>query len=460
MFTDARSRLLAEEPVPRLLAKFAGPAIIGMLVQAIYNIVDTIFVGRIGTEAIAAIAIAFPIFMLIGTIGLAMGVGAGSYISRLLGEKNIEQANHAASTALFSTVGLALLFILLGSVFLQQMLRVFGATDTVLPYGMEYSGVLVAGSIFTMSNMCMNNMLRAEGSVKMSMIGLSTGALLNIILDPIFIFTLDMGIKGAAVATVLAQFVSTALLLGYYLTGKSMLRIHPRLFHFSRQIYDDIIKIGFPTFIRQALVSVSMALMNNIAGNYGDPAIAAIGIVLRVFPLGLMVLFGFAQGFQPIAGFSYGARRYDRLMESIQVSLKWSTSFCVVLTLVFMLFTTPIIAIFSNDPEVLAIGVKGLRYFSIPLPMLGFSIIMGTLFGALGKGLPTLILSFARQGFFLIPCLIILPKLWGLDGLLLSQTAADIATALLTLFLSLKLIREIRVLRENEELRSNNKDSL
>jgi putative MATE family efflux protein len=452
MFTDARSRLLAEEPIPRLLAKFSGPAIVGMLVMAIYNIVDTIFVGRIGTEAIAAIAIAFPIFMLIGTIGLAMGIGAGSYISRLLGEKNIEQANHTASTALLTTVGLALLFILSGSIFLQQMLRAFGATDTVLPYGIEYSGVLVAGSIFTMSNMCMNNMLRAEGSVKMSMIGLSTGAILNIILDPIFIFTLGMGIKGAAVATVLAQLVSTSLLLGYYLSGKSMLRIHLRLFRFSRKIYSEIIKIGFPTFVRQALVSASIGLMNNIAGNYGDPAIAAIGIILRVFPLGLMVLFGFAQGFQPIAGFSYGAKRYDRLLESIKVSLKWSSIFCVILTILFMVFTAPIIKVFSRDPEVIAIGVKGLRYFSIPLPVLGFTILMSTLFSALGRGFPSLILSFSRQGFFLMPCLIILPGVWGLNGLLFSQTAADISTALLTLFLSLKLIREIRTLQESEGL--------
>ena len=455
MFTDTRGRLLAEEPIPRLLAKFAGPAIVGMLVQAIYNIVDAIFVGMIGTEAMAAIAIAFPMFMLISTIGLAMGIGAASYISRLLGEKDIQQANNTASTAFFTTAGLALLFILFGSIFLQQMLRAFGATDTVLPYAIEYSGLLVAGSMFTMSNMCMNNMLRAEGSVKMSMIGLSTGAMLNIILDPIFIFTFGMGIKGAAVATVLAQIVSTILLLGYYLRGKSMVRLHPSLFRLSPTIYREIIKIGFPTFVRQGLVSMSMGLMNNIAGNYGDPAIAAIGIILRVFPLGLMVLFGFAQGFQPIAGFSYGAKRYDRLLESIKVSLKWSSIFCLVLTLLFMLFTEPIIRIFSRDPEVIAIGVKGMRYFSIPLPILGFTILMGTLFSALGKGLASLILSFSRQGFFLIPCLIVLPGIWGLDGLLVSQTAADIATALLTLFLSLKLLREIRVLRENETLRQH-----
>ncbi len=447
MFTDARSRLLAEEPIPRLLAKFAGPAIIGMLVQAIYNIVDAIFVGRIGTEAIAAIAIAFPIFMLIATLGLAMGVGASSYISRLLGEKNIQQANHTASTALFTTVGLALLFALFGSIFLQQMLRAFGATDTVLPYAMKYSGILVIGSIFTMSNMCMSNMLRAEGSVKISMIGLSIGAILNIILDPIFIFTLGMGIKGAAAATVLAQIVSTILLLGYYLTGRSLVRIHFRLFRFSRKIYTELIKIGFPTLVRQGLVGMSIGLMNNIAGNYGDQAIASIGIILRVYPLGLMVLFGFAHGFQPIAGFSYGAKRYDRLLESIQVSLKWSSIFCLGLTLLFLLFTEPIIRVFSRDPDVIAIGVKGLRYFSIPLPVLGFSIIMMSLFSALGRGLPSIILSLSRQGFFLVPCLIIFPGLWGLDGLLFSQAAADIATTLLTVFLSLKLIRELQALQ-------------
>ena len=444
---DARSTMMGEEQIPKVLTKFALPAIIGMLIAAAYNVVDTLFVGRIGTEAIGATSVAFPLFMLFSTFGLSVGIGAASYISRLLGAKDAEQAHRTGTTAIVTTIGLALVLTTLGLIFLHPLLRAFGATDTIMPYAVEYTRVIILGAIFTMCNMCMNNLLRAEGSIKMSMIGISLGAILNIIFDPIFIFTLGMGVKGAAVATVLAQAISTSVLAAYYVSGKSLLVIRPEYFTPSRKIYGEIVKMGIPTILRQGLVSVSMGFFNVVAGRYGDAAIAALGIVLRVSMPGLMVIFGFGQGFQPVAGFNYGAKRYDRLLEAITVSLKRTTIFCVSMMALLLALADPIIGAFSSDPEVLAIGVKGLRYFALIFPTFGFNVTIQMLFMAVGRAVPAGILAFSRQGFFLIPAIALLPKWFGLTGLLICQPVADFATTILTLFMAVKILQEIKGLR-------------
>lgn len=446
---DSRSTRMEKERIPKLLTRFAIPAITSMLIAAIYNVVDTLFVGRIGTEAIGATSVAFPLFMLFSTFGLSIGIGAASYISRLLGAKEIEQAHRAGTTALFTTIGLALILTTVGLNNLRPLLRAFGATDTILPYALDYTSILIGGAIFTMCNMCMNNMLRAEGSVTMSMIGISLGAVLNIILDPIFIFTLGMGVKGAAAATVLAQAISTIVLVSYYLSRRSTLVLHPKYFTPSRKMYGEIVKMGIPTILRQGLVSVSMGFFNVAAGRYGDAAIAALGIVLRVSMPGLMVLFGFGHGFQPIAGYNYGAKRYDRLLEAITVTLKRTTTFCLIFTVFLIALAPLIIDAFSDDPAVLAIGVKGLRYFALIFPAFGFNITMQTLFMAMGRALPAGFLALSRQGFFLIPAIVLLPSWFGLTGLLVCQPVADFATTILTAMLAYTTLREIKDLQAN-----------
>jgi putative MATE family efflux protein len=313
-------------------------------------------------------------------------------------------------------------------------------------------GVLVLGAIFTMSNMCMNNMLRAEGSIKMSMIGISLGAILNILFDPIFIFTFGMGVKGAAVATVLAQAISTTVLVGYYLSGKSLLVIHPKYFTPSRGIYGEIVKMGIPTILRQGLISISMGFFNNVAGSYGDPAIAAMGVVLRVSMPGIMALFGFGHGFQPIAGFSYGAKRYDRLLEAIKVNLKRTSIFCGIITVLLIGFAGPILRAFSNDPEVLDIGIRGLRYFALIFPAFGFNITIHILFMALGRALPAGILALSRQGIFLIPAIALFPRWFGLTGLLICQPVADFATTILTVIMAIRTLQELRALRADMKI--------
>lgn len=440
---DKKAKMMGEEKINTVLIKLALPAIVGMLITAIYNLVDTMFVGKLGTSAIGAASVAFPLFMLISAVGLAFGIGAASYISRLLGEGNKERADRTTSTAFFTSLVSGIILTVIVFLFLNPILRIFGSTDTIMPYAIKYSKILVLGSTFTVLNMTMNNILRAEGSAKFSMIALSAGALLNIVLDPIFIFVFDMGIAGASLATVLSQIVSTIMLLSYFLKGKSYVKIAPKFFTPSKEIYFEMFKIGIPTFLRQFFLSLSMGLINTAAMPYGDAAVASIGITNRVFSLGSMVIFGYSQGFQPVAGFNYGAGKFDRLKESIQISLKWTSIFTTITSILFFIFSEAIIGVFSKDPNVISIGSKSLKAVMILFPLFGFQMIYATLFQALGRGKEASVLSLSRQGIFLIPAILFFPKFFGLTGVIFSQPFADLCTILLTALFALSVNKEI-----------------
>ncbi|MFD3158557.1 MATE family efflux transporter [Haloimpatiens sp. FM7330] len=442
--TDKRAKMLGEEKIPKVLIKLAIPAIVAMLVNAVYNLVDTMFVGMLNnTSAIGAISIAFPIFMIIGAFGQMFGVGAGSYISRLLGENNKEMADKTTSTTFFTSLGCGVLFTIVGLIFLEPILKIFGATDTIMPFAKDYSRILVLGSVFTVMNMTLNNMIRAEGNAKYSMVAISLGAGINIALDPIFMFSLGMGIKGAALATVLAQSISSVYLIYYFIAKKSYIKISLKYFAPSKQIYNEIMKIGMATFARQALASLSMGLINIASKPYGDAAVASMGITFRILSIGLFVIFGYNQGFQPVAGYNYGAKQYKRLKEAIKVSLKWTTVFSILMTLVFMFFAKNIVCVFSKDPEVIKIGAKTLRAVTLFFPLFGFQQVYASLFQSLGKGKEALLLSISRQGIFLIPSILILPKLFELNGVIFSQTIADFCTIIVTAILAVKIHKHL-----------------
>ncbi|MFP4370874.1 MAG: MATE family efflux transporter [Halanaerobium sp.] len=451
MYKDEKTRKLAEMPIPKLLTEMSIPAIIGMLVTAVYNIVDTIFVGRIGTEAIGAVTIAFPLFMVISAIGLTFGIGSASFISRLLGEDNKEMANKVSATSTITTFGLGIILAAAGLYYLDPLLKLFGATDVIMPYAVNYTAIIILGSVFTMSNMNMNNMVRAEGSAKMSMIALSTGAVINIILDPILIFTFGMGIAGASTATVIAQAVSTVMLIVFYKSNRSVLRFRIKDFTPSFAIYAEIMKIGIPTLIRQLLSSVAITVLNNMAGIYGAAVVASVGIINRVFAFGFFVIAGFTQGFQPVAGFNFGARQIERLKDSIKITIKRTTIFGFLLFLLFFFYNEQVISIFSQDPEVIKIASTGLRLYALILPLLGFGITINTLFQALGHGIPATILSLSRQGIFFIPAIYLLSKNFGMEGLFMAQPAADGLTAVLTAILFIYVYREIKELETELE---------
>ncbi len=430
--------------IASLLVGLSIPSIIAMLTNAIYNLVDTFFIGRIGTSAVGAVAVAFPIFNLIGAVGLTYGVGAASYVSRLLGAGEKEQADKAASTALFTSLATGIAFALLGLMYLDPLLTAFGATETIMEYAREYTMIIIMGSIFTMMNMTMNNLVRAEGNAQRFMVAMVSGALLNVALDPIFIFGFGMGIKGAAVATVISQSVSTVIILEYFVRKKSFTNLSIRLFRFSLHIYSEIFKIGLPTFLRQFLSSFSVALLNNAAGAFGDHAVAAVGITMRVLMLGMMVLFGYGQAFQPVAGYNYGAKKFSRVFESLKFSILVTTVFATFFAIIGMVIPGSIVSIFSNDPEVIDVGSRALRAVSIFFPSFGFVITFTVLFQALGKGFAAGLLSMSKQGLFLIPAIIVLPRLFELNGVIYAQTIADFFTLFVAAILAMMIVKKLK----------------
>ncbi len=445
---DRRTIILGEEKVSRGLIYLAIPSIIGMVVNGVYNIVDTIFVGRLGTSAIGALSVAFPFLMLLSAFGIAIGVGSASYISRSLGQKRKDEAERTVATGVGIIIALGIIFMALGQIVLEPVMRLFGATDSILPHAMVYARTLLFGAPIIMIKMTLNNMLRAEGSAHASMIALISGAVLNIILDPIFIFGFNMGIQGAAVATVVGQSFAVCYQLWYYFSGRSYLKLAISRFRPSKVIIAQIVKIGIPSVLTIGLNSLAMAMINNAAAPHGDYAVAAMGIVKRVMSLGMFAIFGYGQGFQPMAGFNYGAKNFDRLNEALRFSVRVTTAFTFCTASLFIIFSQNIIAWFSSDPLVLETGARALRAYSIPFPLFGFQIIYFSLFQALGKAVPAGILSMSRQGLFLIPAILILPPLLGLNGVILAQPIADgltiFMTSILAVMISKKLARESR----------------
>ena len=351
-----KMELLGSAPIPKALMALGVPIMIGMLINALYNLVDAYFVGGLGESPMGAISIVFPLGQVVVGLGLMFGNGAASYLSRLLGRGDRETANKVASTALYSSVMIGAVIIIIATIFIQPILALLGATETIMPYALTYARIYVISCIFNVFNVTMNNVVASEGAAKTTMCALLLGAVLNIGLDPIFIYGLDMGVAGAAIATAISQFVSTLVYLTYAIRKKSAFSFSFKDFKPTKQIYAEVLKIGVPTLTFQLLTSLSIALINRAANGYGDAVIAGMGAVTRVTSMGTLVVFGFLKGFQPIAGFSYGAKKFDRLREAIKTSILWSTIFCVVVGLLMFLFSTQIISQFANgNAEMIAV---------------------------------------------------------------------------------------------------------
>ena len=441
---NRRITLLASGPVGKALFAMSAPAIAGMVVMAVYNIVDTIFVSMLrDTTAIAATGIVFPLFQLIGAVGLTFGMGAASVISRRLGENDHAAAERAASTALVTSalIGLALSFF--GAIFIVPILRLFGATDAILASATLYGRVILGGSIFQVVNMTVNNILRAEGASGHSSIGQMIGAVLNIILDPIFIFGLNMGVTGAAVATVIAQAVSTIFLLGFYLARKGVLHpLRPSNFHPTRATYGALMVLGLPTFVRQILGSVSFGVLNNAAGAYGESAIAAISLTLRIFMLLFMAMIGLAQGLQPVVGYNYGARAIDRVRATLRLVFVTAATIGLVAGLAGFVFAPGIMRLFApQDPAVVEMGSFAMRAMAVTLVPIALVIMFGGVFQAIGDGRSAMLLAAGQQGLFMIPLVIILPRVLGLNGVFLAQPAGFTLAFVVGLVLMLRTER-------------------
>ena len=444
-----KMELLGNAPISKALLAMGIPTMLGMMVNAIYNLVDAYFVGGLGTSQMGAISVVYPLGQVVVGLGLLFGNGSASYLSRLLGNREQEQADRVASTALYSSVAVGAVMIIFSLIFLRPILRLLGATDSIMPYAMTYAGIYVVSCIFNVFNVTMNNIVTSEGAAKTTMFALMAGAVLNIGLDPVFIYTLDMGVAGAAIATAISQIVSTLIYLTFIFRKKSIYSFKMKNCTFTKEIMSEIFKIGIPTLVFQILTSLSISLVNTQAGSYGDSVIAGMGAVTRIVSMGSLIVFGFIKGFQPIAGYSYGAKKFDRLHKAIRTSILWSTAFCVIYGLLLTIFSSRIIAQFTDgDLEMIRVGTQSLRINGLSFLLFGFYTVYSSLFLALGKGLEGFVLGACRQGICFVPVILILPVFWGINGILYVQPIADVLSAIITIFMALHLHKELALAKQ------------
>ena len=439
MENDAQARKykqLTEAPVEPLICKMAVPTIISMLITSIYNMADTFFVGWLGTSATGAVGVVFPLMALIQAVGFFFGQGSGNYISRQPGAQHREEAERMAATGFFSALAAGAVIMVIGLVCHTPLCRLLGATDTILPYALDYMCIILVGAPWITAALVLNNQLRLQGNATYAMVGLVSGGVLNIALDPLFIFVFDMGIAGAAVATILSQFISFCLLLGVRLSGGIQIRL--RLFSPSRKRFLALAGGGVPSLCRQGLASIAVTCLNTAARPYGDAAIAAMSIVTRVSQFAGSAMIGFGQGFQPVCGFNYGARKYDRVSRGFRFCVKISTAALVLLAVVGWIFAPQVIAIFrADDPEVIRIGAATMRWQCISFPLIGWSTMCNMLLQNIAMTVRASIVAAARQGLFFIPFALILPIFFGLQGVQVCQAVSDVCAFFLAIALTL-----------------------
>lgn len=438
--------LLGRAPLAKALMALGIPIMIGMLINALYNLVDAYFVSGLGERQLAAVSVVFPLGQVIVGLGLMFGNGAASFLSRLLGRDERDVANQVASTAVGTSLLLGAGVIGCVLVFMKPVLLALGATATILPHALVYGRIYALSCIFNVFNVTMNNIVSSEGAAKTTMCAMMLGAVLNIGLDPLLIYGLELGVAGAALATAVSQLASTLIYLWYVLSRKSAFRFSLRHFAPRRQILAEILKIGVPTLVFQVLTSLSIALINRAANPYGDALIASMGAVTRITAMGTLVVFGFLKGFQAVAGFSYGAKNFSRLREAIFCACRWSSAFCVLTGLLTAMLSTPIMTLFANgQEEIVRLGAKALAANGLSFMLFGFHTVYASLFLALGKGRAGLFLGACRQGICFLPLILSLPMVWGVNGILYAQPLADVLTAMITAWMAFKVHRELNM---------------
>lgn len=450
MTQEQRYSMMMQTPISRLIPKLAVPTIISMLVTAVYNMADTFFVSQIGTSASGAVGVIASLMFMIQAIGFTFGMGSGNYISRSLGNQNDSEAGKAAATAFFTVFFIGAAMMVFGIMLMKPLVYVLGATPTIAPYAMDYMRYILFAAPFMLCSFVMNNILRSQGIALYAMFGIATGGVLNMILDPILIFGFHMGISGAAVATMFSQMVSFVILLCQCNLRKDSIKIQISKFTPSFRMYGIILHAGLPSLCRQGLMSISSVILNFSAGPYGDAAIAAMSIVSRFMMFINSGLIGFGQGFQPVCGFNFGAKRYDRVLEAFWFCLKVAVIGLTVLGIISFILARPIITLFrKEDLDVIEIGTKALRLQLLTMPIQAWIIMCNMLTQSIGYGFRASLVAMGRQGVFLIPSLLILPVFFGLLGVQLAQPIADICTSILGTAIVAGILREFKQLSQN-----------
>jgi len=456
----SRNRELAQENIFKLLMKFSIPAIVGMVVNSLYNVADRIFVGQgVNSLAIGGITACMPVFNIIMAFGMLIGLGGASLISIRLGEQKKEDAEVILGNGLVILVFIGALITIFGLAFIEPLLDLFGAKGETLPYARDYMRIILWGAMFQYVSFGLNHYIRAEGNPRIAMLSMIIGAVMNIILDPVFIFVFNMGIQGAAIATIMSQFASMVWVVSYFIRGNSVLKYRRENFRLKWSIVRKMLAIGSAPFAMQMAASLLNVIMNNSVYKYGgDTGYAAIGVIMSVSMLVLMPIFGLNQGAQPIIGYNYGARKYDRVIKTLKLAILIATGVTCTGFLVTQFFSRQLIQLFSSkDQELLTMGSAGLRIFMAALPIIGFQIISANYFQATGKPAYSMVLSLSRQVLFLIPMLLILPRTFGLGltGIWLAGPTSDVLASLVTGVLLLRELRHLdakhREQAENEE---------
>ncbi len=437
-------RRMTEMSVPKLVLSLSLPTVMSQMITSIYNMADTVFVTRLGDSAVGAVSVAYAIQLIIQAVGYGLAMGAGSLVSRNLGEKDDDSASKYASSAFFAAFVFGALLTLSFLIDLPGLLRLFGSTETILPYAVDYAFIIMLGAPMMCSSFVLNNILRSEGKAMFSMLGLTIGGVLNIVLDPIFIFGAGMGVAGAALATVLSQFIGFLVLLSFYLTRRSIVKLSPRRISRRARDYLLVINTGLPTVFRQGLGSLATTLLNVQVKIYGDAAVAAVGIANKIYMLMRSLVIGVGQGFQPVAGYNYGAGKPGRVKKAFVTATVFGSVVSVSAAVLFLTCSEQIIWLFNPETaEAARIAARMLRFIGVALPVLAYSTFVNQLYQSLGYVKGATFLASCRQGIFFIPLIFLLSHFVGLDGILMTQPLSDALTFFVSIPFNIYFIKKV-----------------
>lgn len=434
---------MTTRPVRRLIMGFAVPSIVCMLMTSFYNMADTYFVSRLNTQSVAAVGIVFSYMGIIQAISFFFGHGSGNFISRALGARNSSDAETMATTGLFTALITGMTIGLICLLFQNTILRFFGATESILPYARRYFHFILIGTPFISGSIVLNNQMRLQGNARLSMIGILSGGVLNVILDPVFIFALDMGVAGAGLATAISQMLCFVFMLN--LTGRNGgIRIRPSQFEPTLHNYKEIAAGGLPSLTRQGLMFISLICLNNTAARYGDSAVAAFSVVSRIMAIAASLLIGFGQGFQPVCGFNFGAKKFGRLRTGLRFTISAGTVYCLAFAAVAFAFAPALVRVFSNDDtELLSIGTRALRFQCLTFPLFSIITVTNMFLQNIRKTGPAVLVAAARQGLFFIPAVFVSNWLFGISGLIAAQCVSDLCSFALCIPILTSAVRQL-----------------
>lgn len=438
---------MTKTPVKKLVLSLGIPTIISMLVTAIYNMADTYFVGKLGNTATGAVGVIFSLQAIVQAIGFTLGMGGGNMISSLLGQRKEEEAQKTGSSSFYLAIALGIIIATLGTIFISPIVKLICTSADCIPYAIDYGFYILLGAPLMTGSFVMNNLLRAEGKSRFAMIGLTTGGIINMFLDPLFINTFGLGVKGAAIATIISQAISFSILLFMFISRRSIIHLSFRYISKRFSTYFEVIKLGLPSLARQGLASIASLLINGIAGNYGASVLAGMIIVSKVFMMMFAVCLGIGQGYQPVCGYNYFAKKYDRVKEAMIFTFFFQMACLLVVSSLVFIFSKEVVTFFTTTEsyEAIKVGSTALRYQCVAIMFIPINTICNMTYQSIRKKFLATLLSCLRQGLFFIPCVFILPALFGVDGVMLVQSISDLSTCLFSIpffFMILKHLKQ------------------